>query len=66
MAWGNHKEADCQLGKERMKEQNNSINQVPAQAALATVLKPSWPIWHATWLMIDWPDLHGNHGQRSG
>ncbi len=42
MAWGNHKEGDCQLGKEHIYEQNNSLNQVSAQAALATVLNPEW------------------------
>ena len=42
MAWGNHKEADCQLGNERTNQQNSSINQVAAQAALATVLNPEW------------------------
>ncbi len=42
MVWGNHKEADCQLCKERMNKQNNGINQVVAQAALATVLNSKW------------------------
>jgi hypothetical protein len=28
MAWGNHKEADCQLGKDRTNQQNSGINQV--------------------------------------
>jgi hypothetical protein len=32
-AWGNHKESDCQLGKDRTNQQNGSINQVAAQAA---------------------------------
>jgi hypothetical protein len=26
----------------------------------------SWPTWPATWPTTDWPDPHGNHGQRSG
>jgi hypothetical protein len=30
MAWGNHKEGDCRLGKERMNKQNSGINQVTA------------------------------------
>jgi hypothetical protein len=42
MAWGNHKEVDCRLGKECTNKQNNSINQVAAQASLATVLNPKW------------------------
>ncbi len=42
MAWGNHKKADCQLGKDRTKKQNSSINQVVAQAVLATILNPKW------------------------
>jgi hypothetical protein len=37
-----YKEADCQLGKERMNEQNSGINQVAAQTALATILNPKW------------------------
>jgi hypothetical protein len=42
MAWGNHKESDCQLGKDHTNRQNSSINQVAAQAASATVLNPEW------------------------
>jgi hypothetical protein len=42
MVWGNHKAGDCQLGKERMNEENSSFNQVLAQAALETVLNPEW------------------------
>ncbi len=38
--WGNHKESDCQLGKDCINEHNNSINQGAAQAALATILNP--------------------------
>jgi hypothetical protein len=26
MAWGNHKESDCQLGKDRTDQQNSGIN----------------------------------------
>jgi hypothetical protein len=40
MAWGNHKESDCQLGKDRTDQQNSGINQVAAQAASATILNP--------------------------
>jgi hypothetical protein len=42
MAWGNHKESDCQLGKDRTNQQNGSINQVAAQAAFTTILNPKW------------------------
>jgi hypothetical protein len=42
MAWGNHKESDCQLGKDRTGQQNSSINQVAAKATSATVLNPEW------------------------
>jgi hypothetical protein len=42
MAWGNHKEADCQLGKDCTNQQNSSLNQVSAQAISATVLNSEW------------------------
>jgi hypothetical protein len=42
MAWGDHKEGDCQLGKECISKQNSGLNQVAAQAASATVLDPKW------------------------
>jgi hypothetical protein len=42
MAWGNHKEGLCRLGNECTNLQTNSLNQVAAQAALATVLNPKW------------------------
>jgi hypothetical protein len=42
MAWGNHKESDCRLGKDRTNQQTNGLNQVAAQAALATILNPEW------------------------
>ncbi len=43
MAWGNHKEGLCRLGNERTNQQRtNGLNQVTAQAALATVLNPKW------------------------
>jgi hypothetical protein len=42
MAWGNHKEADCQLSKDRTDQQNSGINQVAAQTASATVLNSKW------------------------
>ncbi len=42
MAWGNHKEELCRLGHERTNQQTNGLNQVAAQAALATVLNPEW------------------------
>jgi hypothetical protein len=42
VAWGNHKEELCRLGNERTNQQTNSLNQVSAQAALATVLNPKW------------------------
>jgi hypothetical protein len=42
MAWGNHKEELCRLGNEHTNQQTNGLNQVAAQAALATVLNPEW------------------------
>ncbi len=42
MAWGNHKESNCQLGKDRTNQQSSSINQVTAQATSATILNPMW------------------------
>ncbi len=42
MVWGNHKEGDCQLGKEHINKQNSSLNQVAAKAASATVFNPEW------------------------
>jgi hypothetical protein len=42
MAWGNHKESDCQLGKDCIDQQNSGINQVAAQAASTTILNPEW------------------------
>jgi hypothetical protein len=42
MAWGNHKESDCQLGKGRTNQQNGGINQVAAQAASAIILNTKW------------------------
>ena len=42
MAWGNHKEELCQLGNERTNQQTHGLNQVAAQAALATVFNPEW------------------------
>ncbi len=42
MAWGNHKEELCRLGNERTNQQTRGLNQVAAQAALATVLNPEW------------------------
>jgi hypothetical protein len=42
MAWGNHKEGLCRLGNERTNQQTNGLNQVAAQAALATALNPEW------------------------
>jgi hypothetical protein len=42
MTWGNHKESDCRLGTDRTDQQNSSINQVAAQAALATILNLKW------------------------
>ncbi len=36
MAWGNHKEENCQLGKDHTNQQKSSINQVAAQATSAT------------------------------
>jgi hypothetical protein len=32
------------IGKERINEQNNDLNQVAAQAVLATVLNPKWQV----------------------
>ncbi len=42
MAWGNFKEELCRLGNERTNQQTSSLNQVAAQAALATILNPEW------------------------
>jgi hypothetical protein len=42
MAWGNHKEQLCRLGNKRTNQHTNGLNQVTAQAALATVLNPEW------------------------
>jgi hypothetical protein len=42
MAWGNHKESDCQLGKDHTNQQNGGINQVSAQATLATIFNSKW------------------------
>jgi hypothetical protein len=42
MAWGNRKESDCQLGKDRTSQQNSNINQVTTQAASETILNPEW------------------------
>jgi hypothetical protein len=42
MAWGYHKEGLCQLGNEPTNQQTNNLNQVAAQATLATVLNPKW------------------------
>jgi hypothetical protein len=42
MAWGNQKEELCRLGSERTNQQTNGLNQVAAQAALATILNPEW------------------------
>ncbi len=42
MAWGNHKEELCPLGNERTNQQIHGLNQVAAQAALATILNPEW------------------------
>jgi hypothetical protein len=42
MAWGNYKEELCRLGNKRTIQQTNSLNQVAAQAALATILNPEW------------------------
>ena len=42
MAWGNHKEELCQLGNECTNQQTSNLNQVAAQATLATVLNPEW------------------------
>ncbi len=42
MAWSNHKEELYQLGNECTNQQTNGLNQVAAQAALATVLNPEW------------------------
>jgi hypothetical protein len=32
----------CQLSSERTNQQTNSLNQVTAQATLATILNPKW------------------------
>jgi hypothetical protein len=42
MAWGNHKEEHCCLGKDHTNQQNSGINQVAAQATLATILNSKW------------------------
>jgi hypothetical protein len=42
MAWGNHMEELCRLSSERTNQQTNGLNQVAAQAALATVLNSKW------------------------
>jgi hypothetical protein len=42
MAWGNHKEENCRLGKDCTNQQKSSINQVAGQAASATVLNSKW------------------------
>ncbi len=42
MAWGNHKEELCRLGNECTNQQTNGLNQVAAQAALATIFSPEW------------------------
>ncbi len=42
MAWGNHKEELCRLGNKRTKQQTHGLNQVAAQAALATILNLKW------------------------
>jgi hypothetical protein len=42
MVWGNHKEELCRLGNKRTNQQTNGLNQVAAQATLATVLNPKW------------------------
>ncbi len=42
MAWGNHKEELCRLCNKRTNQQTRSLNQVAAQAALATILNPEW------------------------
>jgi hypothetical protein len=42
MAWGNHKEENCRLGKDCTNQQKSSINQVAGQAPSATVLNSKW------------------------
>jgi hypothetical protein len=42
MVWGNHKEELCRLGSEHTNQQTEGLNQVAAQATLATVLNPEW------------------------
>jgi hypothetical protein len=42
MARGNHKKELCQHGSECTNQQINGLNQVAAQAALATILSPKW------------------------
>ncbi len=42
MAWGNHMEELCRLSNKRTNQQTNGLNQVAAQAALATDLNPKW------------------------
>ncbi len=65
MAWGNHKEENCQLGKDRTSQQKSDINQVAAQAASATIINSEWQALMANiarnMANNDWPDPHGNH-----
>jgi cell division protein FtsB len=42
MAWGNHKEENCRLGKDCTSQQKSGINQVAAQAASATIINSEW------------------------
>jgi hypothetical protein len=42
MVWVNHKEKLCRFGNERTNQQTISLNQVAAQAVLATVFNPEW------------------------
>jgi hypothetical protein len=42
MTWGIHKEMDCHLYQEHVKQQNEGCNQVSAQAATATVSNSQW------------------------
>jgi hypothetical protein len=70
MAWGNNKEELRQLGNERTNQQPAASTKLqpkpPWQPTSTPSGKPSWPTWPATWPTTDWPDPHGNHGQRSG
>jgi hypothetical protein len=70
MAWGNHKEELCRLSNERTTSKPAASTKLqpkpPRQPSSTPSGKPSWPTWPATWPMTDWPDSHGNHGQRSG